>query len=219
MAITCAVLLYASLKPLFGFGFGSGFDEGTVATLYSVILLGTIGWVCFRIGKARAAAGAPGQTRPFWRFVGAAFVFLALDEGIQIHEGLDDLLHILLIGEETAWSDRIDDVIVLAYGLAGAALLVRHRQELRISGIDLRLIAIAFGVFLVSGLVDIATNRSEYIALIGLGDLDEVMLENIEEAIEESTKLIAGALLLLGFAQGVAVTTAPQGSDVRGQAA
>jgi hypothetical protein len=148
--LSALVIVYGSLDGLIGLGYGSGFGELSIATLWSVILLGMTSRVCFRIADLRLGTGTEGTAYPrfFWRFVAFSFAFLAIDEALQVHENLDKLVHLLAGLRETALTDRIDDAIVLIYALAGAIVLIRYRRELeRVPG-TLGRLAVAFALAL-----------------------------------------------------------------------
>lgn len=198
---TLLVVIYASLDPVLGIGFGSGFDELSFATLYSVGLLGATAWVCFQLAELREGAWRDGRfhARFLWRFLGWAFVFLALDEALQIHENLDKLIHIILAMDETAWTDSIDDVILLSYGLAGLAILVRCRAEVFRVPAARRYLALAFGLFLVSVVFDVLTNRKAYLDWLELEGQARDGVSAFAAIVEEGGKLFTGAALLVGF--------------------
>jgi hypothetical protein len=80
----------------------------------------------------RAAAERKGWQQPYWLWflVALGFMFLALDEILEIHEYLDVYLHNALHLQETMLTDRLDDIIPALYGLAGLGVLVLYRAEL-----------------------------------------------------------------------------------------
>lgn len=199
---TVAVILFGSLE-LVGFSYGSGFGETSVATLWSVLLLGMTSWVCFRVAadyvdnRQESYRGA----RLFWRFLAFSFAFLALDDGLQVHEGLDKLIHWSLGLEETAVTDRLDDIIVLAYALAGAFILYVNRSELvRVPG-TVELLYVAFGLAVTSAFFDVLTNRQEYLDWFGVEGATRESIAFLSTIAEEGTKLLAGATLLFTFSR------------------
>jgi hypothetical protein len=194
---TFVVVAYAGL----GAGFGSGFEEASFATAYSVLMMAAASWACFQVAKQRdAETGGQDGVRFFWRFVGFAFAFLALDEGLQIHENLDKLVHIILGLTETAWTDRIDDFLILGYGLAGVAFLIRYRSEiLRVPNARWYL-GLAFGLTLVSVTFDVLSNRNEYLDWLNLHGQAREDVDFFADLMEEGGKLFAVSALLIGFA-------------------
>lgn len=195
---TFLVIAFASIRVIFGIILGSGFEEASLATLYSVCLLMLTAWICFQIaGERQSRAGA--SNAHFWRFVGVAFAFLAMDEGLQIHERLDHLIHLVFGITETAWSDRIDDLIVIGYGIAGVAILFRFRTEISETPGSIRYLAIAFCLFLVSSVIDVLTNRNEFLDWFQLQGQLRFTVEVLAEIVEEGGKLLAVTALLLAF--------------------
>ena len=100
-------------------------EEGLITRL-SITHLLAIGAIALALAFVRHAApwrDSPGRSAIVWLFISAGFVFLALDERLELHEQMDFWLHDSLHLEETAVSDRLDDLIVVAYGVLGAAVL------------------------------------------------------------------------------------------------
>lgn len=112
---------------------GSQFKEGGLVTFISGGLLLWIAWVLNQIRKLRHVAPDRSFFRPataIWGMMALGFLFLAADEMLALHEKMDKLLHRLFHMEETALTDRLDDLIVGGYGLLGLAALFFHRAEL-----------------------------------------------------------------------------------------
>jgi hypothetical protein len=65
-----------------------------------------------------------------WALIAAGFVFLAADDGFQIHEHLDVMIHKKFHIHQTSLSDRLDDALIAVYGLIGATVLWVFRREL-----------------------------------------------------------------------------------------
>ena len=118
------------LLPLFDFN-----GEANLPTLFSVLLLATAAALLFLLGATDARA-----TRRGWYWLGAVFVFLALDEGAGIHDGLALPLR-LLFGTDGvlyfAW--------VIPYALLAGAVFLTSIPLLR------RLPAVTRNLFLLAG--------------------------------------------------------------------
>ena len=56
--------------------------------------------------------GEPFGGSRVWGLIAGGFVFLAVDEALQIHERLDFVIHKALNIRETALTDRLDDAII-----------------------------------------------------------------------------------------------------------
>jgi hypothetical protein len=125
-AIAAPLLLVSNPRPHF-------VDEGGFITLLSFFHLYAIGCLAASLyAVRRAAAERKGWQQPYWLWflVALGFMFLALDEILEIHEYLDVYLHNALHLQETMLTDRLDDIIPALYGLAGLGVLVLYRAEL-----------------------------------------------------------------------------------------
>ncbi len=167
------------------------FHEGRPGTIASILLLLLTAATVGAIWRQRRRAAPAVPARRVWLAIALGFGFLALDEGGQIHENLDKLIHSIGNITETPATDRIDDVIILGYGLIGAAVLLVHRAEiLRIPGLA-RYLGLGLALMAVQVLLDAASNGDGG-AVIGISH-DVLALG------EEAAKLFAEAVLLAGF--------------------
>ncbi len=203
-SIVAYTLLAITVSLLVGVAFGDislGFDESNVATLASVILLSLTAFTSFRIHKIRTPQidGSWRDPAHIWAIIGAGFVFLALDDGLRLHEQMDNWFHRLSDREESAYTDRIDDLIILAYGLVGLAVLYAYRSEIiRVKGF-VTLLAIGFVLFFLQVGIDAVTNRDEYLTILEVPREHFRTTREWMQVLEESVKLIAEAFFLAGF--------------------
>lgn len=131
-----------------------------------------------------------------WGLAAFGFVILSLDEILMWHERFDVFLHGFFGIEETAFTDRLDDIIVGAYGFIGVLALYLWRREISQYGqVNLLLIS-GFAVFLAMVLLDITLNRYDVIPwLVGEGFLAQ-RLHEWGKILEESMKLIAEGVFI-----------------------
>jgi len=123
-------------------------------------------------------AGVP-SSRRFWSLAAVGFAFLALDDLLTIHEDLDRAIHALLGWDSRHWlTDHLDDAIVAAYGLVAVAWAYRHRADILRLRWTALLLGVAFAGFAAMTAIDFAAQRPE---------------------IEESLKLLAEALIVIGL--------------------
>ena len=131
-----------------------------------------------------------------WLLIALGFLFLAVDEVAKVHESLDRSVHRFLQRPETALSDRLDDAILLGYGLVGAAVLYVYRSELLSYRTVLPLVVCGFVLFLFMGLLDALVNRPDVFLFMGISQEGSVSLGKWLGGVEEGLKILAEAAFL-----------------------
>ncbi|CAN5313190.1 hypothetical protein BH23VER1_BH23VER1_02260 [soil metagenome] len=144
------------------------FGEGRFPTVASILQLAATGAICAAVfARRRQAGGASAARRPsfIWLAFAAGFVFLALDEWLEIHENLDGWIHKYVLQQPpTNLTDRIDDFIIIGYGGIGLGLIVLFRRELTHFGPALPYLAFAFVASVLSVGADAVSNREDLIS-------------------------------------------------------
>ena len=179
----------------------AGFFWTEVFEVVSFIVLIAIAVVCVRIHAVRRGPEAAwfGGTERIWLLISLGFVFMALDEALSIHENIDVLLHRMLAMRETWLTDRLDDVIILGYGVAGLLILYAHRAEFR-GLLDYRRHFVVGFLFLIAMVaLDLLSNRRDFLYATGLERSLVPSVHHVLEVAEELTKLLAEAAFMLGF--------------------
>jgi len=131
-----------------------------------------------------------------WLLIALGFLFLAVDEVAKIHESLDRFAHRLLQRPETALTDRLDDAILLGYGLSGMAVLYAYRSELISYRPVLPLVVCGFVLFLFMGLLDALVNRPDVFLFMGISQEGSASLGKWLGGVEEGLKILAEAAFL-----------------------
>ena len=131
-----------------------------------------------------------------WLLIALGFLFLAVDEIAKIHESLDRFAHRLLQRPETALSDRLDDAILLGYGLSGVAVLYVYRFELVSYRAVLPLVVCGFVLFIFMGLLDALVNRPDVFLFMGISQEGSESLGKWLGGVEEGLKILAEAAFL-----------------------
>ena len=131
-----------------------------------------------------------------WLLMALGFLFLAVDEVAKVHESLDRFVHRLLQRPETALSDRLDDAILLGYGLVGVAVLYAYRSELISYRAVLPLVICGFVLFLFMGLLDALVNRPDVFLFMGISQEGSASLGKWLGGVEEGLKILAEAAFL-----------------------
>ena len=143
-----------------------------------------------------------------WLLIALGFLFLAVDKVAKIHESLDRFVHRLLQRPETALTDRLDDAILLGYGLSGVVVLYIYRSELVSYRAVLPLAMCGFVLFLFMGLLDALVNRPDVFLLMGISQEGSENLGKWLGGVEEGLKILAEAAFL-GAAYTCLFLTAP----------
>ena len=188
-----ALVAAAALAIYFIFG-SSQFGEGKFVTVYSFLQLLAIGVVAFLI-KWKAPWKSPAV---IWKLIGLGFVFMAVDEMFLIHENIDFLIHRVFEIEETGLTDRIDDLIVGLYGLAGLGAVIAFRNEFIPHRQALPLILIGFALMFLMVVSDTLTGRNDILPLIFNDQLANILYTGLR-LVEDVFKIFAESFFLLGF--------------------
>lgn len=178
------------------------FKEWHLITWISLIKLLTISyinWNIFATRKGNDASFNLTTNYSIWLIVAFGFLFLGLDEIFLIHENIDKLIHKLLKMQETSFSDRIDDLIVLIYAILGILILYSYKDELlkftkAFSYLFIGFLFLFFRIF-----IDFITNRNDIIPLIINEDKLVKAINHILALSEGTTKLLAETFFITAF--------------------
>jgi hypothetical protein len=173
------------------------FREQAAGTYWSGLQLLSVALTAARVALAARTAprGSPiAASAGFFAFAAAGFAFLAVDEVARLHEQLEDVLVAHEgPGPKPPLLDRIDDLIVLGYGVLGAAVLIRARAALVPFGTALPWLAGAGACFLVMVTTDLLTTRDDVMYAIVRGRPWVRPVWHWLPAVEEAAKLLAEA--------------------------
>ncbi|MEM1158471.1 MAG: hypothetical protein AAGH72_09465 [Verrucomicrobiota bacterium] len=131
IAMADVVVIITAITLDLGWGTDQ-FGEMGIVTLLSVTLLLLCSWMAYRVFKIRFNGGNSWQvSATLWGFIALGCIFLAADEFFRIHESFDEWIHLKFGMQETAVSDRLDDVLILLYMLGALGIMAFYRNELR----------------------------------------------------------------------------------------
>lgn len=170
------------------------YKEDVVGTHISIALLFVTGIITLRIFLNRT-------NQIIWLLIGLGFIFLAFDDGFMIHERLDFRIHRYFGIQQTSLTDRLDDFLIVLYGLIGLFFLYRYREEILRYKFLPKYLVIGFAILLVTAFLDILTNDSAIFRWIGFPEAAISDTKKWLGAIEEVGKLMGGAVFLCGFLQ------------------
>lgn len=106
--------------------------------------------------------------RWIWPILAVGFLFPAVDEVARLHESFDRLVHLSFGLPETALSDRLDDDIVLGYGVLGVMVLYAYRTELAAYRAVLPLVTCGVILFVFMQALDTVGNRNDVFRAVGV---------------------------------------------------
>jgi len=164
------------------------FQEYGFITTFSAIQLLTIGIISFLSFRIKKTI--------IWLLIAFGFTFLALDELFLIHENLDVWIHSLLGLEKTKWTDKIDDFIILFYGIIGAVLMAKNYKTFIQNKTGLLFTVSGFIFMVLSVVIDTLTNDN---LIFSTQLIDTETQYHLSCIIEESVKIISEGTLLAGF--------------------
>jgi hypothetical protein len=200
-AIACIALALGVAAGLALGDLDNQFRESGIVTYTSAALLALTAATSLRIGRLRRDGAGLSWRDPriVWVAIGLGFIWLALDDLAQIHENLDRLLHRLAGIEETPFTDRLDDVIILAYGFIGAGVMLVCRSELRRFPQMLGWLGIGAALLVLQVALDMLLNDEAWVLFTGFSTARPDLAHDLGEIAEESVKLLAEAAFLSGF--------------------
>ena len=176
------------------------FGEGRILTVFSCLQLLATAYYCWKTARSRGmdrnSLKSPGT---LWLILAAGFVFLAADDALLIHENVDRRLHEIFNIQETAISDRLDDVLIAMYAATALAILYAYRRELVTFRAIFPYLKIAFALTMLQVLLDALGNRPDVLSEI-FDDRStiEAAVDWVDVA-EGSAQFFAEALFLVSF--------------------
>jgi hypothetical protein len=157
LAVSAAVMIYSYTGA-------NHFKEGGFITILSVFQLLAISWLSYKILQARDVTRRCSLWRDssaVWGIISLGFLFLAADDLFEIHENIDRLIHYVFNLQETGLTDRIDDILIGLYGLAGIGVLIVYRDELKTYREVLPFFTCGFVLLFTTVALDVLTNRKD----------------------------------------------------------
>ena len=174
-------------------------DNATEIVSGGILLITSV--ICRRILDLRRAPGTSmfrGSAR-IWALISLGFMFLVFDEALSIHEGTDLFIHWIFSLDETGLSDRIDDFIVLFYGIIGIILIYFHRSEFLNLTEFYKYLIVGAVLLCLMVFLDAFGNRSDVVDYLGMeGTLRNFVMKFVSIG-EELSKLLSEAIFLFGF--------------------
>ncbi len=175
------------------------FGEHRFITWVSSLQLLAVSWLAYRTYRVRRSSGElpRGSAVVIWALISFGFLYLVADEYFLFHEAIDHRVHDLLGMKETAFTDRLDDIIVGFYGIIGLGVLYACRKEIRLYRQAGPFLTWGFILMFVMVAADTATNRIDFLTAVLGNDLAGPVFVWLRVA-EDSFKILAEACFVGG---------------------
>lgn len=177
------------------------FGETGIITWFSFIqllVIAGLGWKILRI-RQQSQINKTTTSANLWKWITGGFVFLAIDEIAQIHEGIDILIHKILDFEPTRLTDSIDDIIVLMYVIFSLYILYKYRQEFYHYWSVVHLFFLGFLMLGIMIGLDVYSNDSQLFSDLFPSPEQGRRLLDWVNAIEESFKVVSEGFFIAAF--------------------
>lgn len=199
LVISSSIFLALVKGVKIGWYFAEGNTPITLLSTIQLLVLSIIAWDIFRKRRASNAELDNGSSYMVWILIALGFLFLSLDERLLIHENMDSLIHNIFNIKESNITDRIDDLIIGAYGLTGIASVYYFRSEFTRYRTFFPLVASGFVLLFLMVVTDILTNSDDILSAIVASPAMVNSLMSAFGIIEESLKLFAEAFFIAAF--------------------
>lgn len=196
-----AIFVAIALALLLGKPPSIYFQETSLICWVSWIQLLAIAYITHKTYKItqKIALGNFRQKQRFWRLISIGFLFLAVDEVLQIHERTDKLLHYILNLQETAVTDLLDDIIVACYVIVALIFLARNYPIIKQYKKSFVWFIIGFGLTFLMVVLDLLTNNHVILENF-INDSERLkVISSWLKTVEDSAKIIAEGMFLVGF--------------------
>ena len=185
------------------------FKELGLITWLSFIQLLLASVIAWKIFKRRSKGGQLkdwNQSHVLWAIIAFGFLFLAIDEVARIHEGMDKLIHMIFGIQQTALTDRIDDVILGCYGLLGLWIRDLYREEIKNYREVLPLLGLGFIFLFVMVVLDFVSEKADIVSIFIKDPSASGRFNSWLGITEEVFKILAEAVFIAAFYDCLKIT-------------
>ena len=205
-AVVILALLFAPARdPLWHF------EELHAVTWFSfaqLLLIAAVARQIYRLERGQAKGHVWQAPEFIWLLIAIGFAYLAVDEIAMLHENIDYALHSIAGFKESAYSDRLDDAIIGAYGVVGLVVLWKRRHYLMAFSASLPYFASGYFLLFVMVVLDAVTNRRDVVQALFADVHTETLALLVLKAAEDGTKVFAEATFLIGFHKCIRIVMA-----------
>ena len=194
LAVTGAIALDKSPKYYFG-----EIDRGGFITYISCLQLLIAALLSWKIYKIVRFSPRLNKNSWFWLIITIGLFFLALDDGVGLHEQIDRWLHDLINLEETDISDLIDDLIVGGYLVLFLIYVATQWQAIKIFRQSFVFFKIGLILSVAMVLLDILSNNRLFVSMVSDSYTIQSTIQDWLEVLEDSVKIFAEGMFIVGI--------------------
>ncbi|NET06305.1 MAG: hypothetical protein F6K16_16705 [Symploca sp. SIO2B6] len=175
------------------------FNEGgyiSWISFFQLLACAILAWRIFKLHKGKLTFSTPKSSYRLWSIIALGFLFLAIDEVVEIHERIEDMIFQSLNLEETSFTRRIDDLIVGSYGLIAVGILYFYKEEIKKYSQVIPIFVCGFILMFAMVIFDLVSNKSDLLfLLIGDESFSEI-IKHWLRALEETLKIFSEGVFI-----------------------
>lgn len=171
----------------------------TWISVFQLLIIAEISLKIFRLNNAVFGFKNFKTVHFLWAIIVIGFLFLALDEAMQIHSVIGQLISNSIDIKNPRLTSRIDDLIVVSYALVGITLLYFYRNALKKHTDVISLFFAGFLMLLIMVGIDVLPSRvvqyMKHIFKTPASDINQIWLPFAKDA----AKIFAEGIFIAGF--------------------
>lgn len=180
------------------------FGETGIISWFSclqLLILAGLAWKIYRIRKLAHIEETKGKHAPqtLWKLIAMGFLFLAVDEIVQIHEATDILIHWIFQIPDNSKFLQLDGLIVAGYSAIGAYILYSFWDEFKQYRSAFYLFIIGFALKATMVLIDLGTDDDSIFSFWLSDPKRHRLVYDWVQTVEESFKILAEGAFIAAF--------------------
>jgi hypothetical protein len=135
----------------------------------------------------------------FWLMIAIGLFFLALDDGLEIHEKIDLWLHSFFNIQETNLTDLADDIIVGGYLLLFLIYIAWKWQTIQVFKPSFRFFKIGLILTVIMMIFDLMSNNDLFTSLFIEDAAQGRVIRQVVGILEDAIKIFAEGIFIVGI--------------------
>jgi hypothetical protein len=137
----------------------------------------------------------------FWLMIAIGLFFLALDDGLEIHEKIDLWLHSFFNIQETNLTDLADDIIVGGYLLLFLIYIAWKWQTIQVFKPSFRFFKIGLILTVIMMIFDLMSNNDLFTSLFIEDAAQGRVIRQVVGILEDAIKIFAEGIFIVGISK------------------